>query len=200
MKISVPKTIEDCELWQLYEFAILKHADATTERAAKYMADVLAIFVDVAYDELLELPVNALKKPYAHIIKMMSELDWTGDMKDSVQIDGQKYTLRRYDERQWTFGQIVDISLTDFKKDAHKMLLHLYVKEGENYGDSDLSKTSEIFREKFPRKDFAPAVTFFLRKRLSTLLDTGVQREMKKATKKNRKAIKLLQRLTGGRS
>lgn len=199
MKIEVPAKVKDCELWQLYQFAHLDHSKANDHRAAEYMAEVLSIFCELPEADIMDLRPEDVKPAYIHVMKMMGGLKWDSVPPESLEVEGVKYTRRSINEKQWTFGQLVDMSNTDFKRQSERLAAMIYIEEGRTYGNTDMSERAKVFIDHFPREVYAQCVAFFFAwRKISMLKDTDLLKRMKKATKVNQKALKEVNRLMNG--
>ena len=172
MKITIPKTINDCTPLQLSKWLLLVSNGVEWKNLMdrlEFRVQVVSIFSGVSKEELRTVAYQDINDMFMHCVKLLATYE-VKEPNGFVNIGGRKYVFDK-DIHNFNTGQVIDMKLIeDVYLNPSQVLAILYIEDGMSYNQIDNhrniinppDKRVKIFDQDFPGEEFMNVFGFFL--------------------------------------
>jgi hypothetical protein len=121
----------------------------------------LSYYTDLTMDELKELPIQLLNKPFFHLLNEQTKYVKKEPPMEII-LDNQVYVFTKPENQKAKWFIDFDILQDEFTKKPESLLALVYIEKGKSYGDVPREEREHIIREHCPAFVFYDVATFFL--------------------------------------
>jgi len=157
-EIRVPKEWDDFKVKHVPSLIqLVEEEDVSTLSKVK----ALTYYTDMTMDELRELPIALLNKPFFHLLEQQNRYTQRQPPQELV-LDNQTYVYTKPEDQAAKWFIDFDILQEKFNSNPASLLALVYVEKGKKYGEVDREERERIFNEHCPAFVFYDVATFFL--------------------------------------